>query len=490
MNKAIFIQPTGNLNKANVFIRTSSEPEPLSIGYLQAALEPINVASDLYYGKIDENELFQKLLSDSIIAVCFSVYTYKYSYCLELAKKIKTACIELNKEAPVIIFGGYHPSAIPETVIKEKPVDIVVKGEGEYILQDVIKNIIQKKDLSSVNGIWYKDSNGTTLKTNNRERIEDIDELPLPKRHLKFISTSKQYQIAYPAPAQQKGVAQVLYSRGCPYSCVFCPSENMWSKKVFWRNPKNVLDEIELLHNEYGTNLVFFHDLTFNLDKKKTFDICNEFIKRDLPVNWFGLFRLDNFDNDMLYALKEAKCIKINVGIETDNTEADKLKGDFSISKDDYYKILNTADEIGLIIKAFLIIGFPDDTKEKIRNYNNFLRTIPIDEIGVSFITPFPGTRIWNDYHKNFLSKDYDFREFTIENPVIDHPTLTKQQLLDLRLEIVQNFYLDTVYQERVLGKIAKYTHLQNSYFEYFKFLESNGVFDNNQLTDIFKEIL
>jgi|GEM_PF-1928289 len=485
MNKVILIQPLGDLNKPNALVRTS-QPEPLALEYLQAALEQIDIVSNIYYGKIDENKLLKELLSVPIIAVCFSIYTYQYPYCLKLANKIKTVFSELNKKAPTIIFGGHHPSAMPEIVIEEESVDIVIKGEGEYVLQDVIKKIIQNESLSSVNGIWYKNENGTTLKTNNRGRIENIDQLPFPKRHFEFISNYKQFQIAYPAASLQKGVAQVIYSRGCPYSCVFCSSESLWGKNIFWRSPKNVLDEIEFLHNEYGTNLIFFPDLTFNHDKKKVFDICNEFIKRNLPVHWFGLFRLDKLDNDMLYILKEAKCAKLSLGIETDNTDADRLKGKFSISKDDYFKILNTADEIGLIIKAFLIIGFPNDTKEKIRNYNNFLRTIPVDEIVVSFITPFPGTPIWAEYHEKYISQNYNFSEFTTEDPAINHPTLTKQQLLDLRLEVVQNFYSDTTYKERVLGKIAKYPHLRNSYFEYFKFLENKGIFDNNQLTKFF----
>ncbi|MDR3012975.1 MAG: B12-binding domain-containing radical SAM protein [Chitinispirillales bacterium] len=487
MNKVLLIQPLGYLNKADPFSRTS-EPEPLSLEYFQAILEQIDVISDIHYGKIDEDKLFQEFLSTSIIAVCFSVYTYQYPYCLGLAKKIKTVFRDLNKEAPTIIFGGYHSSAMPEIVIKEEPIDIVIKGEGEYALRDVIKNIIQKESLSNVNGIWYKNENGVPLKTSNRERIENIDQLPFPKRHLEFISKYKQFQITYPAASLQKGVAQVIYSKGCSYSCIFCSSESIWGKKITWRSPKSVLDEIESLHNTYGTNLIFFPDLTFNHDKKRVIDICNEFVKRDLPIHWFGLFRLDKLDAEILHALKEAKCMKLSIGIETDNTDADKLKGNFSISKDEYYKILNIADEIGLVIKAFLIIGFPNDTVEKIRNYNIFLRTTPIDEIVVSFITPFPGTPIWNEYHKNYLPNDYDFSEFTVESPVINHPTLTKQQLLDLRLEIVQNFYLDVAYQKRILDKIAKYPHLRNSYFEYFKFLEDSGVFYNNQLTNFLKE--
>jgi radical SAM superfamily enzyme YgiQ (UPF0313 family) len=264
----------------------------------------------------------------------------------------------------------------------------------------------------------------------------------------------------------------------------------MWGKKVAWRKPEKVLDEIEFLHYEYGTNLVFFPDLTFNLNKKKVYEICNEFVKRNLPIHWWGLFRLDNLDADLLYALKEAKCVKLSIGFESDDAASDKIKDHFTISKESYADVLNTADELGFIIKALLIIGFPDDTEEKIRNYNNFLRSIPVDEIRVSFITPFPGTKVWNDYQNNYLPEDFNLNEFTTEIPVINHPRFTREQLFDLRLEVVRNFYLDKTYQTHVINKVSRYPYLQDSFLEYFQFLENKKIFDNNQLTNIFKESL
>jgi radical SAM superfamily enzyme YgiQ (UPF0313 family) len=481
MNKVIFIQPLGELDKAG--ISPTNIPEPLSLEYFQAVLEQIDVVSNIYYGNINENELFHELVSDDVIAIGFSVYTYQYPYSLELANKIKVFYIENNKKAPIIIFGGYHPSAQPEIVIQEEAIDIVVKGEGEIAIREIINCILQNESLSNVTGIWYKDNNGNSVHTNPRERTIEIDKFPQPKRDMKFLSKSNQYQILYPSIQQQKSVAQVMYSRGCPFSCVYCSSKNMWGNKVVWRKPEKVLDEIEYLYNNYGTNLIFFPDLTFNLDKNKIIEICNEFVKRNLPVHWSAFFRQDRLDDEMLYTIKEAKCVKIHLGIETDSIDADNLKDDYEMSTDEYFRILNKADGIGLIIRGFLIIGFPDDTVEKIRNYNDFLRCIPIDEVGLSFITPFPGTSIWNEYSQNYLPKDYDFCDFTTKIPVINHPKLTKQDLIDLYYEIFRNFYLDTAYQERILRKITRYPHLKDSFFEYFKFLEDSGVFEENQLT-------
>ena len=488
MHKVIFIRPLGDLNEANFSL--TNIPEPLSLEYFQAILEQIDIESSIYYGKIDEDKLFQELLSDSIIAIGFSVYTYQYKYSLELSKRVKSFYKEQNQKTPVIIFGGYHPSALPEIVIKEKAIDIVVKGEGEFVLPEIMKCLIQNECLSKVNGIWYKDNSGTVIKTNNRERNTDLDNIPLPKRDMKFLSSSNQYQIIYPPISQQKSVAQVMYSRGCSFSCVYCTATNIWGKKMDWRNPKKVLDEIECLYNEYGTNLILFPDLTFNFDKKKVLDICNEFTKKDLPVNWSAFFRLDRLDDEILYAIKEAKCVKMHIGIETDSINADNLKGDYTISNEECHKILNKANEIGLLTRGFFIIGFPTDTTEKIKNYNNFLRYVHIDEIIVSFITPFPGTKIWSEYSQYYLPKNYDFNEFTVNIPVINHPTLSKQELLDLKMEVVRNFYSDRVYQERISKKIDRFPHLKNSYLEYFAFLENCGVFEKSQLTNIFKVAL
>ena len=205
MHKVIFVQSLGEINKIDSF--RTNVPEPLSLEYFQALLEQINIESSIYYGKIDEDKLFHELLSNSIVAVCFSVYTYQYLYSLELSKKIKLTYEKQNKKAPVIVFGGYHPSALPEMVIQEKAVDIVVKGEGEIAIFEIVKCLIQKESLLNIYGIWYKDNNGAPIKTNARERNTELDMLPFPKRNLKFLSNSTLYQIVYPPVSQQKSVA-------------------------------------------------------------------------------------------------------------------------------------------------------------------------------------------------------------------------------------------------------------------------------------------
>jgi radical SAM superfamily enzyme YgiQ (UPF0313 family) len=231
--------------------------------------------------------------------------------------------------------------------------------------------------------------------------------------------------------------------------------------------------------------------LTFNVNEKKVFEICNEFKKRNLPVWWWGLFRLDRLSREMLLELKEAKCVKLSIGLETVNDEiAHDIKGDYYLIRKEYMDILQFADEIGLIIKAFLMIGFLDDTKDKIRSYVGRLLELPIDEIRVTFLTPFPGTQYWDVFkERTIYSTKSSWVDFTTEEPVILHPSLDKNELIDLRHEIVSNFYQDQEYTYHMTNKIRRYPELRDSFLEYFMFLEDKAVLgDSNYNFNHFKK--
>lgn len=480
MRKNIFlIQSLGKLDQPSGFMRTCSL-EPLALEYLESSVEEIGFNPELFFGKIDIEDLLLQIEKQRPFAVCFSVYTYQYIFSLEIADRIKNLAKKLDY-SPYIIFGGYHPTALPDETILNQSVDFVVIGEGEKTLQELIICLANRSELSRVKGILYEQS-GQIIKTEVRERIKDIDDIPLPKRHLSILANTGQYQITYPPPSMQVNVAQVAYSRGCPFSCNFCSSENTWGKNVIWRDPIKVLDEIEMLHEKYGTNLIYFPDLTFNVNEKKVFEICDEFKKRNLPVWWWGLFRLDRLSKDMLIALKEAKCVKLSIGVETvDDDIAHNVKGDYSLVKEDYLEILRYADEIGLIIKAFLIVGFLHDTKDKILGYLEGLFELPLDEIRVTFITPFPGTKIWRDYKENYIDfKMTNWENFTTEEPIILHPSLSNKELIDLRHQLVRDFYLNPKYLEHIANKICSHPNLRDSYLEYLKFLQVKDIFNNN----------
>ncbi|MBN1919521.1 MAG: cobalamin-dependent protein [Verrucomicrobia bacterium] len=451
--------------------------EPITLECLAAAAEEAGFEAQVVSGCVTEEDIRAAVRKGKPRVAGFSVHTYVYDTALLLAKVARETAHSLGYHL-VTVFGGCHPSALPGEVASQPSVDFVVVGEGERTLQELLSVVADGGDAHNVRGLWFSE-NGQLVFTGRRERVCCLDDLPWPKRFPRFLNRAKQYQIAYPPPGRQVRIAQVMYSRGCPFSCMFCSSESTWGREAHWRSPSKVVDEIQFLADRYGTNLVYFPDLTFNANRQKVLDLCEEFVSRRPPVHWWGLFRADLLDKELLDSLAAAGCVKISLGMESpDDDIAQDVKGTYHAEHAGLHEILCYADNLGLIIKAFLIIGFPSETPELIRGYKDLLLDLPIDELRVTFATPFPGTRFYTECIKaGWLPDKPDWAKFTTEQPVLAHPTIPAVELEGLREELVTGFYIDNRYAKHAVSKVTKFPHLIDSWREYFRFLVTKDVF-------------
>jgi radical SAM superfamily enzyme YgiQ (UPF0313 family) len=175
--------------------------------------------------------------------------------------------------------------------------------------------------------------------------------------------------------------------------------------------------------------------------------------------------------------------VKISLGLESPNPAIAKtVKGSYEARLSQIRRNLTAADQLGFIIKAFLIIGFPEETSEGIAGYKDLLFDLPIDELRVTFATPFPGTRFFQEcVTSGLIDKEPDWATFTTEAPVLRHPSIANDQLVALREELVTGFYLDNRYICHATEKLARFPHLRGSWLEYFSFLDGKGVFAKNR---------
>jgi len=477
----LLIHHKGSLSKINPYTR-SSYIEPLALPYLAAAVEShghnVIVENDSIY----KNKFINILNEFKPKVIGFSVYSYTFQISLDFARVAKNQKI-YNNGSPIVVFGGYHPTACPEETISKKCVDFVVIGEGEETLCELLKFIENNNnDYNKVSGIAFKQKNNIVINS-PRERIKDIDSLPFPKRERSKLIRCKQYQISYPPPSQQQSVAQVLYSRGCPFSCSYCSSALSWKKQIIWRSPEHVCDELEGLIKNYGTNLVYFPDLTFNASKVKVLDFCKTLIKRELKIHWWGFFRLDLLDKEILAALVDAKCVKLSLGIETPiQACAQKIKDKFEMNEKKQMEILQKANELGLFLRGFLMIGFPEDTEEKLLTYPKYMLNNNFDEIRVCFVTPFPGTLLFNEVIKSgHIPDNINWSSMTTEKPYLKNTKLSSQHLLKLQKQIIRDFYMSKQYIKHVVNKTSKHPKLKQSFIEFFQFLKKNKIFINHE---------
>ena len=169
-------------------------------------------------------------------------------------------------EKPIIL-GGEHPTGMPELSFKQSPVDILVLGEGEETIIDLINYFSDNSiGLANIPGIAYR-TNGNCKINSRRNRILNIDEIPLPAwQHFNIDG--------YIDLKQTHGAAlgrymPMLATRGCPYRCTFCSSPQMWTQRWIMRDYKKIVDEMVVNMSYFGATDFHFEDLTAIVRKDK-----------------------------------------------------------------------------------------------------------------------------------------------------------------------------------------------------------------------------
>lgn len=310
----------------------------------------------------------------------FSTYTPTYYK----TKKLMMMAKQVNPEAKVIA-GGPHASALPVDVLSDG-FDYVVVGEGEKALLDIINH-----ERSS--GIIYGNP------------VRNLDELPFPD--YSFVDVNGYTRVV----GGKKGFCLVS-SRGCPHRCLFCNSVVMGAHKpIRFRSPQNVIDEMKSIMRKYGDVGFRFQDdiFAFNIDWLKEFT----HLVKPLNIIYRAFVRAIQCANEgFCELLYEGGCRHVSLGIESgsDYILAKMQKGEtVQNCKDGIIK----AKAVGLIVRIYLIVGFPGESWETIHETVDFVREVMPHEFAVYPLIPYPGTPIFAEPVKyGLLNIDYDFRKY------------------------------------------------------------------------------
>lgn len=310
---------------------------------------------------------------------------------------------EANKDI-LIVMGGAHPSSNPQEVLKDENVDIVVRGEGELTLAEIVKNFKERKGLDNIPGTFARKGQ-KIIENPPRPFIKDVDSLPFPARHLLPMAIYFQESTRKTNYAMRSRIMTMITSRGCPGNCVYCAVRTVWGR--FWRgrSPKNVVDEIESLVKNFGANEIHFIDDSISVNMKRLEGICDELIKRKIDVKWttpngIAIWLLNK---RLLKKMKKAGCYRLTFGLESGNLDT---LHNFIGKHYDYAKakeIIKFASKIGLWTVGTFIIGFPYETREKLDDTINYALSTDLDFAVFYIANPFPGTPMYDIYFKEGL---------------------------------------------------------------------------------------
>ncbi len=395
--------------------------------------------------------------------VGISVQTHLSNYALELACSIKSIL------STRIVFGGWHPSAMPQ-IVRHHAVDFVVIGEGEETIKELVYAL--ESDCSAprdIQGLAFMDGMELVV-TSARPRIRNLDLLPRPLREQLPMGFYKRGVLSYPPPSIHR-FASITASRGCVHNCAFCNSPRMWHRTRIERSVRCVVDEIQELLSKYDVDYLLFRDEDFTTNRNFAVALCEEILRRKLTISWNCITRVDEVDSSLLTLMKAAGCFEISYGLESGSNEILSLvkKGfDTETAISNLWK----THEAGIKNGCLFMIGFPWDTEETLSETAEFIRRIPYDRLRISFATPYPGTKLWQSTANSSSLLTKNLSEYTTDMPVFKVHGMSHDDLLKFReQELGINMYFCSTYLTRVRNSINKEPHLLQSYYEWFDFL-------------------
>lgn len=361
---------------------------PLGLGYIARALldEGCEITVlDINAYRWSEDEVMRKVAASNFEVAGISALITQYPYVRWLTKTIK----EVNPSAKIIVGGGLA-TAVPEMLLKKSEADIAVIGEGENTIKEVITCLDSSTSLGDVKGIWFKED-GDILRTELRAPIENLDSIPFPARSL---FPMEKYTGSMDLRAFDPSIkaANMITSRGCPYNCAFC-DQGIFGRKFRARSVLNIIEEIQLLREEYKLNGIIFNDDVFVLDKGRVRLFCDELISRGIDIYWGGNGRANLMDAELLKKMASAKCKFIAYGIESGNQAIlDALNKNVTLEQQK--RAIELTWQAGIFPHGYLMIGMFGETRETIADTIKFCREVSCG-LNFSFVTPFPSTALY-----------------------------------------------------------------------------------------------
>ena len=328
-----------------------------------------------------------KDFSPEIVGISF--FTGAYKSATNIAQIVK----DLDQKTMVVV-GGPHPTLDPEGTILHKDFDLVVRGEGEYTLLDIVEG----KRKEDIRGLTYKEGN-RIIHNPDRPFIKDLDSLPFPAKDL-FIGPHKHLDLGY-----------IMTGRGCPFSCSYCASPKIWKNRVRFRTVENVMEELVELSRDNNSSAVYFIDDTFTLNRNRVRKICLSIIDKGLKIKWKCDTRADCIDKELAVLMKQAGCICAKVGVES-GSEKILRKINKKESKESMRKAASYIKRAGISLTIYLMLGFPEETDEDLEQTLEFAKELDADYYSLSIFAPYYGTKIYNELAKKGKINDKAWEYF------------------------------------------------------------------------------
>jgi anaerobic magnesium-protoporphyrin IX monomethyl ester cyclase len=401
---------------------------PIGLAYLAAVLEKAGYDLALFDCPalgIDHNSLRAKLAALAPDVIGLTAVTPTIDSALLAAHVAKEACPNA-----AVVLGGPHATFMDTQILSENAdVDVIVRGEGEETMLELLENLFNSGHLQVVSGISFR-KDGQIVRSPNRPYIQNLDELPRPAYHYFKLDRYRSFG---------NSVLPILTSRGCPFQCSYCVSSRMIGKDFRARNPTRVVDELEWLRDTYGASAVSFYDDAFTYDEQRAIKLCKEIKRRKIGLPWDCQTRVDRISKDVLVNMKEAGCQLVSFGAESGCQKIlDSVNKKTTIELNE--KAVKMAKKTGLSVAVSVIIGYPGETADTLRQTFDFVRRTKPDYVYLCLATPYPGTDLRRRLEDLGWALSPEWSHYDMQAQIFENPLLTVD-LVKARREFYNHFY-------------------------------------------------
>ncbi len=386
--KFLFFFPLTNKNK-----RHKVSP-PLSLMACAAPLREQGIEVEIVDARVQpgyRREVLERMADADLLGVS-SMTGYQIADGLEVSAAVKERYPE-----KMVVWGGYHPSLLPEQTAADARIDAVVRGQGEPSCLELAEHLDGGRELASIEGLSYRDGDGG-VQHNPPRRIIDIKEFPPMPYDL--VDVEAYIDFNRRVHGDQRRAVSYVSSFGCPHACGFCSNPEAYGRKWRGLNAERVVAEVTELVERYRLDRVYFDDNNFFASRRRVREICQGFLDSGVRFEWFATIRptqVTAFEDEDLELIRESGCTKFMMGAES---------GD-----DQVLELIEKGGEAADVIEAteicrrhriqpsyVFIFGFPTETWEQMQTTLGFmkrLKEIYADTRTTTlFFTPYPGTAL------------------------------------------------------------------------------------------------
>lgn len=312
-----------------------------------------------------------------------NLFTVHFASCAQ----ILALCKELSPEVLTVI-GGPHVTFDDLATVKAGGIDVVVRGEGEETLLELVRCHLRGGDLATVRGLTVIDDAGKPVRTGDREPADLADMPPIDFSLL-------------PAGFMRDCHVYCVMTRGCAFKCSFCVEHRFWRRRRDYPLER-VIDELVRLHDQFGNTPIGVEDAMVYLGSPSFREFCDQVAVRRVPLHreFFVLSRIDTINGADLEAMSRAGISHVRIGVES-GSPAVRRRMNKAITNEQIVSSLRSLQRAGLSSLAFWIIGHPGDSPEHSREslimLDQLFREQLISFAILSLFVPYPGTTFFDD---------------------------------------------------------------------------------------------